>query len=48
MKKKVMSSMIVVLGTAFLISACQGHYNPRKHIDETPAPPGQVKSKYYH
>lgn len=48
MKKKITEPMIAVLGAAFLFGACQGHYNPRKHIDETPTQPGQVKSKYYH
>lgn len=37
-----------LLSLAFLTAACQGHYNPRAHIDETPAAPGQVKTKYYH
>jgi len=40
--------MIVVVGAAFLFGGCQGHYNPRKHIDETTAQPVHVKSKYYH
>ena len=48
MKKKIIKPMIVVVTAAFLFGACQGHYNPRKHIDETPAQLGHVKSKYYH
>ncbi len=48
MKKKVIKQMFALLCVAFLFGACQGHYNPKKHIDETPARPGHVKTKYYH
>ena len=41
-------SIIAVISLAILMSACQGHYNPRLHVDETPAKPGHVKQKYYH
>ena len=39
-----------VLGAALalLLAACQGHYNPRLHVDETKPAPGHVKTKYYH
>lgn len=29
------------------LAACQGHYNPRLHVDDTPPPPGQVKQHWY-
>lgn len=41
-------SMFVLIGLAVLASACQGHYNPRVHVDEIPAKPGHVQHKYYH
>ncbi len=41
-------SIIAIIGLAFLVTACQGHYNPRSHVDDTPAKPGHVKQKYYH
>jgi hypothetical protein len=41
-------SIIAVIGFTILVSACQGHYNPRLHVDEAPAKPGHVKQKYYH
>jgi len=41
-------SIIAVIGFTILVSAFQGYYNPRLHVDETPAKPGHVKKKYYH
>jgi hypothetical protein len=40
-------SIIAVTGSTILVSACQGHYNPRLHVDEAPAKLGHVKQKYY-
>ena len=33
---------------ALFLTACQGHYNPRLHVDDTPPPPGHVKQQWYH
>ena len=40
--------MIAAFALAFAAAACQGHYNPRAHIDDVPAEPGFVKKNYYH
>lgn len=32
---------------ALFLTACQGHYNPRLHVDDAPPPPGHVKQYYY-
>ena len=40
--------MIAAFALAFVAAPCQGHYNPRAHIDKVPAESGLVKKKYYH
>ena len=40
--------MIAAFVLVFVAAACQGHSNPRAHIDDVPAEPGLVKKKYYH
>ena len=36
-------SIIAVIGFTILVSACQGHYNPRLHFNKALAKPGHVK-----
>lgn len=40
--------IIAAFALTVVATACQGHYNPRVHIDEVPAEPGMIKKKYYH
>jgi hypothetical protein len=40
--------IIAIIGIEFLMTADQGHYNPRSHVHESPAKPGHMKQKHYH